>query len=93
MRGLKDLHLAQNRDVHFLALKKLMKDEPLDDALFPEDVQDFAKRYFHKKRLTVPESKQHFVCQIHSAATRNARTTVHDRHAPTVPARNLIQSA
>ena len=33
MRGLKDLHLAQNRDVHLLALKKLMKNEPLDDAL------------------------------------------------------------
>ena len=50
IRGLKDLHLAQNRDVHLLALKKLMKNEPLDDALFPEDVQDFAKRYFHQKK-------------------------------------------
>ena len=50
MRGLKDLHLAQNRDVHLLALKKRMKNEPLDDALFPEDVQDFAKRYFHQKK-------------------------------------------
>ena len=50
MRGLKDLHLARNRDVHLLALKKLMKNEPLDDALFPEDVQDFAKRYFHQKK-------------------------------------------
>ena len=50
MRGLKDLHLAQNRDLHLLALKKLMKNEPLDDALFPEDVQDFAKRYFHQKK-------------------------------------------
>ena len=50
MRGLKDLHLAQNRDVHLLALKKLMKNEPLDDTLFPEDVQDFAKRYYHQKK-------------------------------------------
>ena len=50
MRGLKDLHLAQNRDVHLLALKKLMKNEPLEDTLFPEDVQDFAKRYFHQKK-------------------------------------------
>ena len=48
MRGLKDLDLAQNRDVHLLALKKLMKNEPLDDSLFPEDVQDFAKRYIKK---------------------------------------------
>ena len=50
MRGLKDLHLAQNRDVHLLALKKLMKNEPLDDTLFPEDMQDFAKRYYHQKK-------------------------------------------
>ena len=50
MRGLKDLHLAQNRDVHLLALKKLMKNEPLDDTLFPENVQDFAKRYYHQKK-------------------------------------------
>ena len=50
MRGLKDLHLAQNRDVHLLALKKLMKKQPLEDSLFPEDVQDFAKRYFHQKK-------------------------------------------
>ena len=42
--GLKDLHLAQIRDVHLLALKRLMKDEPLKDAIFPEDVKDFAKR-------------------------------------------------
>ena len=35
--GLRDLHLAQNRDVHLLALKKLMKDEPLEDAMFPEE--------------------------------------------------------
>ena len=50
MRGLKVLHLAQNRYVHILALKKLMKNEPLDDILFPEDVQDFAKRYYHQKK-------------------------------------------
>ena len=27
-----------------------MKNEPLDDSLFPEDVQDFAKRYYHQKK-------------------------------------------
>ena len=48
--GLKDLRLAQNRDVHLLALKRLMKKEPLDDDIFPEDVQDFAKRYYHQKK-------------------------------------------
>ena len=48
--GLKDLRLAQNRDVHLLALNKLIKDEPLEDAMFPEDVQNFAKRYFNQKK-------------------------------------------
>ena len=50
MRGLKDLHLAQNRDLHLLALKKLLKNETLEDILFPEDVQDFAKQYYHQKK-------------------------------------------
>ena len=49
--GLKDLRLAQNRnrDMHLLALKKLLKDEPLEDAVFPEDVQDFANRFYNQK--------------------------------------------
>ena len=50
MRGLKDLLLAQNSDVHLQALKKLSKNEPLDDILFSKDVQDFAKRYKHQKK-------------------------------------------
>ena len=49
-RGLKDLRLAQNRHVPLLTLKKLMKKEPLDDAVFPEDVQAFVKRYDHQKK-------------------------------------------
>ena len=48
--GLKDLHLAQNRDMHLLALKKLMKNEPLEDLVFPDEVQAFAKRYYHQKK-------------------------------------------
>ena len=50
MRGLKDLLLAQNRDVHLLALKKLLKNELLNDILFPEDVQDFANWYYHQNK-------------------------------------------
>ena len=45
--GLRDLHIAQNRDVHLLALKKLMKNEPLENPMFPDEIQDFAKRYYH----------------------------------------------
>ena len=41
--GLKDLHVGQNRDVHLVALKKLMKNKPLEDPVFPDEVQDFAK--------------------------------------------------
>ena len=48
--GLRDIHMAQNRDVHLLALKKLMKNEPLEDPLFPDEVQVFAKRYYNQKK-------------------------------------------
>ena len=47
--GLNDLHLAQNKDMHLLALKELMKNEPLEDPVFPDEVQDFAKRYYNQK--------------------------------------------
>ena len=50
--GLKDLHLAQNRNMHLLALKKLMNNEFLQDPVLLNEVQDFAKRYYsHKKDL------------------------------------------
>ena len=62
MRGLKDLHLAQNRDVHRLALKKLVKNEPLDDSLFPEDVQYFAKRYYHQKKDSLFLNQNDILC-------------------------------
>ena len=48
--GLRDLHMAQSRDVHLLALKKLMKNEPLEDSMFPDEVQDFAKRSYNQKK-------------------------------------------
>ena len=48
--GLRDLHMAQHRDVHILAQKKLMKNEPLEDPMFPDEIQDFAKRYYHQKK-------------------------------------------
>ena len=42
--------MAQNTDVHLVALKKLMINEPLEDPVFPDEVQDFAKRYYHQKK-------------------------------------------
>ena len=49
-RGLAELHLAQNHDVHLLARHKLKEKEELDGSVFPQDVQDFARRYYHKKK-------------------------------------------
>ena len=48
--GLRDLHMAQNRDVQLLALTKLMRNEPLEEPMFPDEVQDFAKRYYYQKK-------------------------------------------
>ena len=73
MRGLKDLHLAQNGDVHLLALKKLITNEPLDDILFPEDVQDFAKRYYHQKKDLLFETLTTFY--VSTTFHSNARCT------------------
>ena len=49
VHGIKDLVLAQNRDVHVLALKKLVHGENIDQDIFPEDVRAFARNYFKQK--------------------------------------------
>ena len=48
--GIKDLVLAQNRDVDVLALKKLVNNENIDQVIFPEDVRTFARNYFKQER-------------------------------------------
>ena len=50
VHGLKDLLLAQNRDVHILAMKKLVMKESIDDDIFPENVRTFAKNYYKQKK-------------------------------------------
>ena len=60
--GLRDLHMAQNRDVHLLALKKLMKNEPLEDPMFPDEIQDFAKRYYHQKKDLLSLNPDDILC-------------------------------
>ena len=42
--------MAQNRDMNLLTLKKFMENKPLEDPVFPDEVQDFAKRYYHQKK-------------------------------------------
>ena len=43
VHGNKDLVLAQNRDAHVLALKKLVNNENIDQDMFPEDVRALAR--------------------------------------------------
>ena len=50
VHGIKDLVLAQNRDVHVLALKKLVQGEDISQDIFPEDVRTFAGNCFKQKR-------------------------------------------
>ena len=45
------LVLAQNRDVHVLALKKLVLSESIDHDIFLEDVREFARNYFRQKMI------------------------------------------
>ena len=45
VHGLKDLLLAQNRDVHILAIKKLVAKDSKDNEILPENVRVFAKSY------------------------------------------------
>ena len=50
VHGIKDLVLAQNRDAHVLALKKLVHGKNIDQDIFPEDVRAFARNYFKQKK-------------------------------------------
>ena len=49
VHGLGDILLAQNRDVHILAIKKLMEQESIDNEMFPENVRVFATNYYKQK--------------------------------------------
>ena len=50
VHGLKGLLLAQNRDVHVLANKKLMAQEYIDRDIFSEDMRAFARNYHKPKK-------------------------------------------
>ena len=52
VHGIKDLFLAQNRDVHVLAIRKLVILESIDNDIFPEDVREFARNYFRQKNIS-----------------------------------------
>ena len=42
--------MAQNRDVHALAIKRLVHGEGINQDIFPEDVHTFARNYFKQKK-------------------------------------------
>ena len=60
--GIKDLVLAQNRDVHVLAIKKLVLNETRDNEIFPEDVREFARNYFRQKKDLLFINKNSVLC-------------------------------
>ena len=62
VHGIKDLILAQNRDVHVLALKKLVLNEPIDHDVFPENVREFARNYYRQKKTLLPINKNGVLC-------------------------------
>ena len=66
MHGIKDLVLAQNRDVHVLALKKLVQCESIDHDIFPENVREFARNYFRQKKDLLFINKNGVLCVQYS---------------------------
>ena len=66
VHGIKDLVLAQNRDVQILSLKRLVNNGNIDQNMFPEDVRAFARNYFkQKKELLVLNSNGVLCARYH----------------------------
>ena len=86
VHGIKDLLLAQNLDVHVLAIRKLVAQESIDHNVFPEDVRVFARNFKAGKRSPVHKRKWNLLCKVATSASSFARTPVHDCNAATVPA-------
>ena len=94
IHGIIDLVLAQNRDVHILALKKLVQGEEIDQDIFPEDVRTFARNYFKtKERVTVLEPKWCPLCKVPASTASPARATLYVCNASTVSTRNPLSCA
>ena len=78
VHGIKDLVLAQNRDMHVLALKKLVLSESIDHDIFPENVREFARNYYRQKKDLLFINKNDVLFVRYS-----------DHHASIVSTRNL----
>ena len=62
VHGIKDLLLAQNRDVHVLAIKKLVAQESMEHGIFPDDVRAFARNYYKQKKDLLFVNKNGILC-------------------------------
>ena len=70
VHGINDLVLAQNRDVHVLALKNMVQCEPIDHDIFPENVREFARNYFRQKKDLLFINKNSVLCVQYSPTQR-----------------------
>ena len=70
VHGIKDLVLGQNRDVHVLALKKLVLRESIDHDIFPENVREFARNYYPQKKDLLFINKNDVLCVRYSPNQR-----------------------
>ena len=70
VHGIKDLVLAQNRDVHVLALKKLVLSESINHDIFPENVREFARNYYRQKKDLLFINKNDVLCVRYSPNQR-----------------------
>ena len=70
VHGIKDLVLAQNRDFHVLALRKLLQCEYIDHDIFLENVREFARNYFRQKKDLFFVNKNGVLCVQFSPTQR-----------------------
>ena len=62
LHDLKDLLLAQNRDVHVLAIKILVMQESIKHDIFPENVRVFATNYYKQKKSLLLVNNNGVLC-------------------------------
>ena len=70
VHGIKDLVLAQNRDVQVLAIKRLVHGEGISQDIFPEDVRTFARNYFKQKEELLFLTSNGVLCVKYPASQR-----------------------
>ena len=64
VHGLKDLLLAQNREVDILAIKKLVAKECIDNEIIPENVRVFVKIYYKQKKIYCSSIPMGYLCHV-----------------------------